>query len=67
MGVPVEIKIPLKRFIKFVEDTKTLDKEYPWLNQREWFLTTWQFDNFSAVYVMHAIHMPLSAGPERGK
>ena len=69
------LKMPLKRFIQFVNDAKKLDEEYPCLKQREWLLKNWRCGDETAIYDPPAIaklivktspDTPFSAAPERG-
>ena len=54
----MEIKVPLKRFVKFVQDAENLDREYPYVKQREWLLANWTFDDRSGYYEPLAMLWP---------
>ena len=47
---PMEIGVPLKRFVEFLGNAQKLDEEYPCLKQGEWLVSNWAFDDLSASY-----------------
>ena len=59
----MEIKVPLKRFVKFVQDAEKLDREYPYLKQCEWLLANWTFDDRSGDYEPLPMPWPFKDGP----
>jgi hypothetical protein len=54
----MEIQVPLKRFVKFVQDAEKLDEGYLCLKQKEWLVSNWAIAR--AVYEPQPMPWPRS-------
>ena len=74
------VHLPLSHFLDYLRSTKANDRKFPRLNEVEWLLRNFRFDDQVAQYepeplpesyryggkYMHATNLP-HIGPERGK
>jgi hypothetical protein len=70
----VEIRVPLSHFLDYLKSTKEQRRKFPRLNEVEWLLRNFRFDDQAAQYEPEPLPESdtlwwqiISAGSERGR